>query len=170
MRIEWMLLGFGLLLSACSDGDGDGDGSGDGTGTGTGDDVAIEDRPLSGLVGGSSWTVARAETDAFLSEGEPDYWVDLYAEGGVACETSSLDSGHHLIVQVPRAPGEYRLSLSNTATFVIVGEEFENLATTTGRIVVDSVDATTIRGGAYLRFDADNTVNGRFEVTICPDG
>lgn len=161
MRIERIVWFLGLALFGCSGGDDGGDGSG-------GDAVAIEDRPLSGTVGGEPWTLARAETNAFLSEGEPDYWTDLYASPGTACETSSLDSGHQLIVQAPREPGEYGLSSRRTATFVIEGDTLDNLVATTGRVVIDEVSATTLRGGAYVRFDADNSVNGRFEITICP--
>jgi hypothetical protein len=156
VRIEWIACAVGLVMLGCSGGDD------------SGDNVAIVDGPLSGTVGGESWTVVRAETNPFLSEGEPDYWTDLYATGGTACETGSLGGGHHLILQAPREPGEYRLSFRYTATFVIEGEIFENLIATTGRVVIEEVTTSTIRGGAFIRFDADNSVNGRFQITICP--
>jgi hypothetical protein len=152
--------GIGLFALGCSSGD-DGD-------DGDGSDVTITEGPLSGTVGGQAWTVARAETDAFLSEGEPDYWTDLYGRPGTACESSGLDQGDHVILQAPREPGEYPLSLSYNATFVIEGDITDNLVATTGRVVIDEVTSSVVRGGAYLYFDADNTVNGQFEITICP--
>lgn len=160
MRTIGLACGIVLFALGCSGGDEGDDGGGN--------DVAITDAPLSGTVGGEPWTVARAGTDFFLSEGEPDYWTDLYASPGSACESNSLDDGNHLILQAPREPGEYPLSLSYNATFVIVGDVTDNLVATTGRVVIDEVTSSVIRGGAYLRYDADNTVNGRFEITICP--
>ena len=160
VRSVGLVCGIGLFALGCSSGDGGDDGGGN--------DVTITDAPLGGTVGGQAWTVARAETDAFLSEGEPDYWTDLYGSPGTACESSGLDEGHHVILQAPRQPGEYPLSLSYNATFVIVGDITDNLVATTGRVVIDEVTSSVIRGGAYLHYDADNTVNGRFEITICP--
>ena len=85
MRTIGLACGIGLFALGCSSGD-----------DGGGNDVTISDGPLGGTVGGQAWTVARAETDAFLSEGEPDYWTDLYASPGTACESSGLDDGHHV--------------------------------------------------------------------------
>jgi len=164
MRAIGLVCGIGLFVLGCSSSDDGGEDGGDDGGN----DVAIVDGPLSGTVGGEGWTVARAETDAFLSEGEPDYWTDLYGSPGTACQSSPLDDGHHVILQAPRQPGEYPLSLSYNATFVIEGDVTDNLVATTGRVVIDEVTSSVIRGGAYLRYDADNTVNGHFEITICP--
>ena len=70
MRTIGLVCGIALFVLGCSSDD-DGDDGG-------GNDVTIAEGPLSGTVGGQDWTLARAETDAFLSEGEPDYWSDLY--------------------------------------------------------------------------------------------
>jgi len=42
------------------------------------------------------------------------------------------------------------------------------VAATSGALVVDSVTATTITGGARFSYDADNAIDGQFVVTICP--
>ena len=63
---------------------------------------------------------------------------------------------------------ESRKRSQRPETFVLEGEVTDNLVATTGRVVIDEVTSTAIRGGAYLHYDADNTVNGRFEITICP--
>ena len=161
MRAAWLGWSMGFLaLTACGDESGGGD---DGSGK-----VTIASTPLSGLVGGESWTVALAEADAFLSEGEPDFWVDAYSTARAACQSRS-PGGPHLILDLPKQPGAYRLSLRRNATFVIEGADatFENLIATEGRLVVDEVTDSVIRGGAYVRFDAQNSVNGRFEASIC---
>jgi hypothetical protein len=126
---------------------------------------------MSGVVGGQSWVLTSAETDAFLSEGEPTFWADLYAQAFTPCSASVGPDGHHLILNVPRSPGDHPLSLSLNATFVVEGATatIDNLVATKGHIVVDEVTATSIRGGAYIDFDAANTVNGHFEIAICPD-
>jgi hypothetical protein len=73
----------------------------------------------------------------------------------------------HLIVAIPKAPGEYEMSLQRNMTFV-VGDS-NNLIATKGRIVVDEVTTTTVQGGLVAEYDGSNQVNGRFEVTICPE-
>ncbi|HEY8945856.1 MAG TPA: hypothetical protein VIM73_16420 [Polyangiaceae bacterium] len=150
MQNGWALFCIGLLHWGCSGGDDV--------------DAEISDQSLSGTVGGNAWTFVRADTDAFLSEGEPEYWVDLYASSGAMCQSSGGDS---IILLVPRNPGEYELGFARSATFV-VEDTSNNLVATTGRIVVDEVTTTTIRGGAYIHFDDANSVNGQFEVNICP--
>ena len=71
------------------------------------------------------------------------------------------------IVGIPKTPGEYEMSLQRNMTFV-VGDS-QNLIATKGRIVVDEVTATSVKGGLVGTYDGQNEVNGRFEVTICPD-
>lgn len=126
----------------------------------------IEATPLAGAVGGQTWTFAAGHTSAFLSEGEPDFFASLYPTAFTACGFSE-PGGNHLIVAIPKTPGEYEMSLQRNMTFV-VGES-NNLIATNGRIVVDEVTATTVKGGLVASYDGSNEVNGRFEVTICPD-
>jgi hypothetical protein len=44
-----------------------------------------------------------------------------------------------------------------------------NLIATEGRIVVDSVTATRVTGGLHGIYNDGNEVDGRFDVTICPE-
>jgi hypothetical protein len=140
------------MLAACGGGGGDDDG----------DDIPAT--TLAGTVGGEPWTFVAGDTDAFLSEGEDDFFALLYAGPFTPCGFDA-PSGNHLIVSVPKEPGEYPLSLSLNMTFV-VGES-DNLVATDGVIVVDEVTDTTIRGGLLASFDADNEVAGQFDLTIC---
>jgi hypothetical protein len=121
---------------------------------------------LAGKVGGTAWTFTAGHTSAFLSEGEPDFFASLYPTAFTACGFSE-PGGNHLIVAIPKMPGEYEMSLSRNMTFV-VGES-NNLIATNGRIVVDEVTATSVKGGLVATYDGSNEVNGRFEVTICPE-
>jgi hypothetical protein len=127
---------------------------------------ALSDTTLTGSVGGQTWTFAAGQTSAFLSEGEPDFFATFYPSAFTACGFSE-PGGNHLIVSVPKTPGEYELSLQRNMTFV-VGDS-NNLIATNGTIVVDEVTATSVKGGLVASYDGQNEVNGRFEVTICPE-
>src|SRR5436190_17870860 len=117
------------LLAACGTDDGPG---------------AIDTtQTLTGSVGGQAWTFAAGETNAFLSEGEDDFFAELYPMAYTQCGFSS-PSGNHLIVSVPKTPGEYDMGTSRNMTFV-VGES-DNLVTFSGKIVVDEVTATSVKG------------------------
>ena len=62
------------------------------------------------------------------------------------------------------------MSLQFNQTFVIQRDPSttDNLIATRGRVLVDEITATVIRGQARIDYNADNSVEGRFEVTICP--
>lgn len=144
-----------LLTAACSGGD---------SGDGEGGSVDIASSPLTGKVGGAAWTLAGARTNAFLSD-DDNFWVDMYGQGTVTC--GSTGQGNSLIVNAPKKVGTYRLSLSLNSTFVVEGTETDNLVATQGAIRVDEVTATSLRGGINMTYDANNSVNGAFEATIC---
>jgi hypothetical protein len=138
-----------LALAAC--------GSEDGGGS----DVVISNLPVTGVVGGAPWTFLWGATDAYLSEGEDDFFAELSSEAGT-CRGSSFGDG--LLLSVPRQLGDYPLSLARNVTFV-VGDD--NLIATEGHIVVEDVTGTFLRGGIHVRYDDDNEVNGRFTLTVC---
>jgi len=145
-----------LLLAGCAD-DGDGDGSGS---------VTIADGKLAGKVGGASWALAGAQTEAFLSD-TTKFWVDLYSEAPSGC--LSQGSGSHVILSVPTKVGTYSLGLQLNGTFVLDNADQDNLVATKGAIRVDEITDTLIRGGVTLTFDAANTISGEFDATICPE-
>lgn len=120
---------------------------------------------LAGTVAGQPWTFVAGHTNDFLSEGEPDFFAELYPAAFTPCGFST-PPGDHLIVAVPKTPGDYEMSTSLNMTFV-VGDS-DNLVTFDGRILVDEVTATRVRGGLHGDFNGDNVVSGRFELTVCP--
>jgi len=157
-RARVALLALSLpVLGACGDG-----------GANAEPDIAAG--PLSGTVGGKPWTLVTAETDPFLSTGDT-YFATAYAETFTPCTGAGLASkGDHLIFNIPKTPGDHPLSTSLTATFAVwsTPDLIDNLITTRGQVVVDAVTATSITGGAAISFDEMNTVNGQFQVTVCP--
>jgi hypothetical protein len=162
-KLQWCLvLGAACLASGCSDGGGAG---GDATPR-----TPIASSVLAGVVGGKPWSLGSADTDAFLSEDSTSFWVSAYAESGAPCETPIGGSGgNELILFVPKAAGDYSLGFSLTATFVVDPRGLnQNLVATRGRIVVEEVTATYVRGGAAIALDTDNTVNGQFQANVCP--
>jgi hypothetical protein len=139
-----------LVLAGCTGDDGGGD---------------VVDAPLSGKIGGQSWTFQVGATDAFLSEGDGDFFAALYASPYTAC-VDREPTGPHILAAIPKQPGDYNLSLMRNITFVIDGST--NLVSLEGQIVVEEVTATMVTGGLRTRRDDGNDVNGRFQLTICP--
>ncbi|HYP90585.1 MAG TPA: hypothetical protein VEQ59_20585 [Polyangiaceae bacterium] len=155
----WALTLLGVL--GCSSSGSDDDGA----------PLEIASGTLSGKIGGSAWIFAAGESDPFFSEAGEPFWADIYADSREpACSSARSTDKNHLILNVPRTPGDYRLSLTLNATFVIesAAATTDNLVATSGRMVVDEVSNDTVRGKAHIRYDADNEVDGAFHFTVCP--
>lgn len=157
MKKNWWMLGLFFLAACSSDGDG---GS-----------VAIATTPLSGRVGGQAWTFVSGATDPFLSEGKPTLFTTLYAEALAGCNGFPSSTLPEVLIQLPREPGSYPLSLARNATFAVpsASGEIDNLVATKGELVIEEVTATTIKGGARIEFDSNNSVNGTFQAAICTE-
>lgn len=125
----------------------------------------IVDSNLSGVVAGQSWNFVAGNTDAFLSEGEDDFFATLYPSSFTPCGFSE-PTGPHLIVSIPKNTGDFDMGFGRNMTFV---DGSDNLVTFDGHIRVDSITATNITGGMVASYDFDNEVNGMFNVTICAD-
>jgi hypothetical protein len=134
-----------------------------GCGTSDSGSTTIDDGNLTGMVYGQPWTFQAGGTDAFLSEGDDNFFATFYS-GAFTCG-SSEPSGPSLIVAVPKVPGDYPMSLMRNMTFVMGSD---NKIATDGRVVVDSVTATSVTGGLVGTFDDQNTVSGHFTLTVCP--
>ncbi len=119
--------------------------------------------PLAGTVGGQAWSFVAGQTNAFLSEGDDDFFTTMYPAAYTACGFSE-PGGAHLIVSVPKVVGDYDMGTQRNMTFVVGSD---NKVAFDGRIIVDEVTATKVVGGLHGSFDGDNEVDGRFEVTIC---
>lgn len=144
-----------LLLAGCGD-DGDDDAA-----------ASIASGTLTGKVGGASWTLAAAQTDAFLTD-DSGFWVDLYAEPIAAC--GDFGSGNSLIITAPKTVGTHRFTSTLNGTFVIADPATggDNLVAFDGAIRVDEITDALVRGGVTMTYDANNSVSGEFEATICP--
>lgn len=135
-------------------------------GTDGGSDEVDMTQTLTGTVGGQAWTFAAGETNFFLSEGEDDFFAELYPTAYTQCGFSA-PSGNHLIVAIPKAVGEYEMNTSRNMTFV-VGDS-ENLISFSGKVVVSEVSATSVKGGLVGSYDGQNEVNGTFDLKICEE-
>jgi hypothetical protein len=130
--------------------------------------VEISNQPLAGVIGGAAWTLASAESNAFLSANSPTFFVSAYGQALTACTGGgSAANGNRLILNIPKTAGDYPLSDTLNQTFYVAAGS-TNYVTTQGRVVVDEVTTTTIRAQAHFRFDDANQVDGHFAVTICP--
>lgn len=150
LSCTWFAVAIAVALAGCAGSD---DGGGD-----------PADTPLAGKIGGQSWAFQVGATDAFLSE-DGDFFAALYATPYTPC-TRPEPTGPHLLMAVPKQPGEYDLGLMRNVTFAV---DDDNLFSFSGRIVVDTVTATTVTGALKTRRDDANSVDGRFTLTVCPD-
>jgi len=152
-------MGLASLLTLCALGCSSG---------GEGESFSVGSGPLSGKIGGESWTFGAGQTDSFLSDDE-QLFASLYAESFSTCGTGAEPSSRHLILNIPPRSGDYQLSLVLTATFVIPrGSDTDNLGATRGRLVVEEVTDTLVKGKAHVIFDGANEVDGAFQVARCP--
>ncbi len=152
-----LVVSFLPLTAACSSSGDDDDAAGA--------DTAIESTPLAGLISGRAWTMVSADTDAFLSDSD-GYWATGYEVSISAC-SGQISDGRELLLTIPKTLGDHPLGLTLTATFYDPVTN-DNLGATKGHIVVNSLSQTEIVGGAFIEFDAQNTVNGQFSIAICP--
>ena len=152
------LVGF-FLLAACS--------SDDEEKKNEGANTPIAAAPLSGTVAGQPWTVTVVEAESLPEETE--FSATAYAESVTACQSTGFGNKPSLVLAIPKAPGDYPLGFDTLlfGTFFNPANN-DNLVATNGHIVVESVTATQITGGAAITYDAANTVNGKFTATICP--
>lgn len=159
MNIRIKPAAFVVLILGCSDvGSSDNDGH---------VDVPFAATPLAGTVGGQPWSLVTAATDAFFSDGD-EFWVDVYGEAIAEPCSGFVDATlPNIILNVPKELGEHRLGLTLTATFVLNDAADSNLVATQGVIMVDAVTESQITGSAFIEYDAQNTVNGRFTASIC---
>ena len=126
----------------------------------------ISTAPLAGTVYGQPWTFKAASTDFFLSKDSDTFFVNLYSSAYTPCK--SMDpQGAGLIVELPKMPGDYPMSLSRNLTFT--DGHAGNKIATEGRIVVSTVTPTMITGGLHATFDGQNEVDGQFTVTVCTE-
>ena len=132
-------------------------------GCGSGSTV-ISSQPLSGKLGGQPWTFMTAETSYPTSD---RYWVDAHAESFTPCTGSAPFTADELLMNFPMAIGNYAVTLDLSQTFYIAATN-DNLVATSGEIDITDITATTITGGAKFAYNADNSVDGQFQVTICP--
>ena len=155
VEIQVGLLCLGLAAFAVGCGSSSGAGS-----------TTISSQPLSGKLGGQPWTLGTGQTNSFLSTSS-QYWVDAYAESFTPCTGSASANADEIIMNLPMTIGNYRLSISLNQTFYVAATG-DNLIATSGEIDITDISATTITGGANFAYNADNSVDGQFQMTICP--
>ena len=129
--------------------------------------LPISSQTLSGKIGGQPWSLVMAQSNASLSD-STKYFIIMYPTAFTACQSFAEPSNvNEILVDLPNKPGNYTLGMTMTATFYNASTS-DNLGATRGRIQIDSVTSTTLSGGANFTYNADNTIDGQFQVTICP--
>jgi hypothetical protein len=130
---------------------------------------SISTKPLAGTVNGQPWMFVDGETDFFLSSNPGDHFFAILYDTPVVASCTVADpplSKGHLILEIPKMPGVY----ARGGTFVFpdptTGRDDNDIATT-GTLEVTSVSSTQITGGVKMSFDAKNTVDGQFTISVC---
>lgn len=151
IQVRILYLGLAVLAAGC--------GSGGGS-------TVISGQPLSGKIGGQSWTFMTGETSSSVPN-SGRYWVDAYGESFTPCSGSAPFTADEILMEFPMSVGNYAVTLDLSQTFYIAATN-DNLVATSGEIDITDISATTITGGAKFAYDADNSVDGQFQMTICP--
>lgn len=134
---------------------------------GGGGTTEVSADPLAGSINGKPFTFVSGETNGFLSEGDDNFFSDLYGEASTPCGFSH-PTGPHLIASIPMTPGDYTLSLQLNMTFTYDdGDTIQNLVATNGRLIVDEVTTTSVTGRLHGIYNDDNEVDGAFMLAVC---
>jgi hypothetical protein len=140
-------------------------GCGSGSNGEAGSNAPIASTPLAGKIGGQSWSLGTAETDALLSVGG-SFFLIMYPETFTACSAQPSDPNENqFLPTIPMVAGDYALSKDLPASFQVGNTA--NVAVS-GHLVIDSVTATTVTGGINATFDSNNTLDGQFTIAVCP--
>jgi len=137
-------------------------------GGGSGDPDVIANHPISGhLAPVTTWTYmtghARLSSDAAL------YFITLYPASFHPCTDtppSTADDDNTVVINVPPVVGTYQVGTTpNLASF----SGLDDIEATTGFVVIDTIMATSISGGANISGGPGYPdANGTFQATICP--
>lgn len=132
----------------------------------TGGGEEISKQGLSGRIAGKAWTFKTGEARTSVAD-TTQFLVSAYGASFVACTDATPFDTDKVVLALPKMPGTYAISASLSQTFSDA-ETKASVAATSGALVIESVTATTITGGARFTYDADNAVDGQFAATICP--
>ncbi len=126
----------------------------------------ITPQPLQGKINGEGFTFGFGATDSFLDDAD-SFFATMFQGAAPTdpCGFSSSGGNGHVIASVPRAPGEYPMSLQRNITLAYGGSN--NQIITDGLIRVDSITATEVKGGIFADGGDNFTVDGEFTLKIC---
>jgi hypothetical protein len=152
-----------LTLAACSDGRIGGPDAPDAP-----QEEGIQSGPVRGTFFGTPWSFTQGRVEIRNSGGAQMYLVQLWEETFAdPCDMFNSPSRSMLFL-LPTTVGTYQLNNSRTVTFTGNGM---NLVATDGVYKLSSVlpdpAPGLIQAALKVEFDAENTVNGTFEVAIC---
>jgi hypothetical protein len=123
----------------------------------------ISSQPMSGKIGGQPWTFKNGQT---LGTAIEAYRVYASGTSFTPCAGEFPFEMDQVILTVPEKVGSYDLTLLFNQSLASAATGATYIATR-GKLVVESITATTIKGAAKLEGNADNYLDGTFEATIC---
>lgn len=130
-------------------------------------DEGIQSGPVNGQFFETPWTFNQGIARIRTVGGAKTYLIDLWEETFAnPCDPFNAPARSLLFI-LPSTVGSYDLNNNRTVTFSGNGS---NLVATEGkyRLTTANEAEASIIGGIKVIFDAGNTVNGSFEVSLCP--
>jgi hypothetical protein len=149
------VVAFAVGLGACG---GDGGPGGSSVSTAT----------LSGMINSVPWTFVAGQTDSFLSSNSDTFFANLFDMpfADPCNELRPAGVTRSIILNIPKKVGHYSLSLALNQTFSY--DPDQNDIATSGELDVNTLTATSIQGGVKMAFEGKDSVDGQFEIAICP--
>ena len=131
----------------------------------------ISDQALQGQINGASWT-AMSGSARVSSFDENELSIEIYGEQiDDPCGFGVEPTLPFLLTSMPKETGERELSFSlsggDSQTVTFVTPPSDNLIITEGKIRLDAIGDDSVSGG-FAGGQGDDTLNGTFEVTLCP--
>lgn len=129
-------------------------------------EIPVAMSPLAGVIGSEPWALDSAEADAQLSD-DSLFFVRAYGEDLPQNCEAQVTQAPFVLFMIPTRVGEYPFRPGLNATFVLKDANHTNLVATKGKIVVESVSGSEVEARAFVEYDRDNRLDGRFRVSIC---
>ena len=131
----------------------------------------VSSQSLAGTIDGKPWTFVAGETNHFLSQSSTNFFASLYEQAidSPCLGTDPQGTTRLLILNIPMAVGHYALSLDLNQTFSYDDGTgtYQNDVATSGVLDVTTLTASSLQGGVKMAYDAQNSVDGQFELGIC---
>jgi len=131
---------------------------------------AFSETTLAGKIAGGDWVFVSGRAKPSHST-SGNYYFDFWnVHQDQPCQTFGADVDRKVLGSLPLVPGIYTIGSEASMTFSILSEGSTSvLVITSGKIQIDEVTETEVRGKLLAEFDGDNRINGLFTINLCSE-